>query len=107
MSFDCSYNHRSISDDELAKVKDRIDNKIARRQQQTTKTSTPPVATTTSNPTPPPATTYNLPITTMDTSMPTYDKDEYSIFREAPVTRPTTVSERINRICEEYYCALG
>ena len=40
--------------------------------------------------------------------MPTYDKDEYSIFREAPVTRSTTtVSERINGICEEYYCAPG
>lgn len=33
--------------------------------------------------------------------MPVYDKDEYSIFREAPVTRPTTVSEWMNGIREE------
>lgn len=111
-----------ISDEELTKIKDRIDQKIARRQQQTAKstassasttTSTPspaPTTTTTtmSNPTPLPATTYNPPAPVVNVPMPTYDKDEYSIFRDVPASRPkTTVSELINRTCSEYrrcYC---
>ncbi len=85
-----SYNHRSINEDELKKIKDRIDNKIARRQQQTTKSAAP--VTTISNP--PPATTYSLPTPVINTTIPSFNNDEYSIFRDLPVSRPaaTTVS---------------
>ena len=123
--FNSRYNYRSISDEELTKIKDRIDQKIARRQQQAAKSATPSAPTTTttlsdptpspalmmtttmSNPTPPPATTYNVPAPVIDAPMPTYDKDEYSIFRDLPVSRPTTttVSYLIYFICSESsYC---
>lgn len=83
------YNHRSISEEDLKKINDRIDEKIARRnrqQQQQQSTVTPtsaPTTTTTFNLPPPPA---PLPPTTVS-----YNNDEYSIFREPPVFPRTTV----------------
>ena len=106
---DFSYNHRSITDDELSKIKERIDNKIARRQQQATKsaaaTATPP-ATTTSNPLP--ATTFSLPEPVVTAPMPTFNNDEYSIFRDVPASRPeaTTVSLLIDLTHHDHCCFL-
>ncbi len=107
IDFNFSYNHRSITDDELKKIKDRIDNKIARRQQQqATKSAAaapPPPPTTTSNPLP--ATTFSLPEPVITTTMPSFDHDEYSIFRDVPASRPaaTTVSLLINLGLNEHF----
>ena len=88
-----------MTDEELKKIQERIDTKINRRQQQTAKpTSTPPPL-----PPPPPATTYNLPTPVIDTPIPSVRSDEYSIFRDLPVTRParTTVGLLVHLFFQE------
>ncbi|CAF2779731.1 unnamed protein product, partial [Rotaria sp. Silwood2] len=97
------YNHRSITDDELKKINDRIDEKISRRhrqqqqqQQQQQTTGSPSVAspTITSNPSPSITTTMTTP----------FNNDEFSIFRDRPVSHPTTTSQQQPRTLAE---ALG
>ncbi|CAF1216947.1 unnamed protein product [Rotaria sordida] len=90
------YNHRSITDDDLKKINNRIDEKIARRlrqqqQQQTTETlsvSSPMnISIPTSSPSITPATTTS------------FNNDEYSIFRDRPTTtsqqQPKTLAEAL------------
>ncbi|CAF3737764.1 unnamed protein product [Rotaria sp. Silwood1] len=88
------YNHRSITDDDLKKINDRIDEKIARRhrqqqqQQQTTESSSVPSPTMTFNPPPPPP--PSIPTTTTTS----FNNDEYSIFRDHYASRSTTTSQQ-------------
>jgi len=75
-----------MTDDELKKINDRIDNKIARRQQQQQSTPKPDLVQS------PPTTTFSLPPPIVNTTMPSFNNDEYSIFRDLPASRPTTTT---------------
>jgi hypothetical protein len=73
----------------LKKLNNHIDNKISRRQQPSTTKSVPAQS-------PPPATTFNLPPPppVINTTIPSFNNEEYSIFRDRPVSGPTTTTVR-------------
>ncbi|UJR14786.1 hypothetical protein I4U23_001774 [Adineta vaga] len=104
------YNHRAMNEEDLKKNNSRIDEKLARRrpqsqqqQQQIVQSANPgPVSTTTTTTT----TTTALPTTTIstpqysikDTSVTSFRNDEYSIFRDPPVSRPTTTTSQQQQV---------
>lgn len=74
----------------MKKLNNHIDNKISRRQQPSTTKSVPAQS-------PPPATTFNLPPPpppVINTTIPSFNNEEYSIFRDRPVSGPTTTTVR-------------
>jgi hypothetical protein len=82
-----------MTDDDINKINARIDEKLARRrqqQQQQQQTSKLAPVEPSPPPPPPPATTMSLPsYPIVDTPARTFNNDEYSIFRDPPVSRPT------------------
>jgi len=83
-----SYHFRPISDDDLKKISDRIQAKLARRQQKETPKPVPTTTTTVPNFQPPPSPVVNTFIP------PTLNNEPFSIFREPPVPRPTTKKKK-------------
>jgi len=83
----------------LKKINDRIDNKIARRQQQQSTKESVPVQS-------PPTTTFNIPPPIVHTTIPSFNNDEYSIFRDLPASRPTTTTVCSCSMKKNYYLFL-
>ena len=111
MNVACSYNYRAMNEEDLKKIRNRIDEKIARRHRQ----SQPQPQTTESTPAPPPpaqaATTISVPqYPVIDTSVTSFRNDEYSIFRDIPASRPvptTVFREHFDRASKEVYYHLS
>jgi hypothetical protein len=85
-----------MTDDELKKINSRIDDKLARRrqqsQQQQQQQTTKPAPVASPFTPPPPTTVSNLSENLINTSVPSFNNEQYSIFRDIPVSRPSTTT---------------
>ncbi|CAF1240748.1 unnamed protein product [Adineta steineri] len=115
------YNYRSMTDEDLTKINTRIDEKITRRrppppqqqQQQQQPTTEPPTrlqnSSATTEKTPiqplPPTTVSSSSYPVIDTPVSSFNNQEFSIFRDVPVSRPAnTTSQQQSKTLAE---ALG
>jgi len=81
-----------MTDDELKKSNSRIDDKLARRRQQSQQQTTKPAPVSSPFTPPAPTTVSNLSENLINTSVPSFNNEQYSIFRDIPVSRPTTTT---------------
>lgn len=91
----CSYNLRSISDNEIRKVNQQIDEKISRRRQQQHEQEQK--SKQTPKPAPTQSATSDASRPLVNSAAPPSNEEEHSIFRDPPQSASRPTSARVIR----------